>query len=143
MKVVLDTNIWLSALLWGGLPDQITQIAEIGQIQIFSSEPLLTELANTLTTTKIQRRIDLIGITAESVYLATRRVVTVVPIEELTILQLRDPKDVIVLATAIAANADAIISGDQDLLVLVDFAGIPILSPKEFLNRFSLGSGRE
>jgi len=143
MKVVLDTNIWLSALLWGGLPDQITQIAEIGQIQIFSSEPLLTELANTLTTTKIQRRIDLIGITAESVYLATRRVVTVVPIEELTILQLRDPKDAIVLATAIAANADAIISGDQDLLVLVDFAGIPILSPKEFLNRFSLESGRE
>jgi len=143
MKVVLDTNIWLSALLWGGLPDQITQIAETGQIQIFSSEPLLTELANTLTTTKIQRRIDLIGITAESVYLATRRVVTVVPIEELTILQLRDPKDAIVLATAIAANADAIISGDQDLLVLVDFAGIPILSPKEFLNRFSLESGRE
>jgi len=125
------------------LPDQITQIAETGQIQIFSSEPLLTELANTLTTTKIQRRIDLIGITAESVYLATRRVVTVVPIEELTILQLRDPKDAIVLATAIAANADAIISGDQDLLVLVDFAGIPILSPKEFLNRFSLESGRE
>ncbi len=143
MKVVLDTNIWLSALLWGGLPDQITQIAEIGQIQIFSSEPLLTELASTLTTTKIQRRIDLIGITAESVYLATRRVVTIVPIEELTILQLRDPKDAIVLATAISANADAIISGDQDLLVLVDFAGIPILSPREFLNRFSLESGRE
>ncbi|WP_202895983.1 putative toxin-antitoxin system toxin component, PIN family [Iningainema tapete] len=49
---------------------------------------------------------------------------------------MRDSKDTIVLAAAISANAEAIITGDLDLLVLIEFKGIPILTHKEFLSRY-------
>lgn len=52
--------------------------------------------------------------------------------------QLRDQDDVIILAAALAANADFIVTGDQDLLTLNEFTGIPIVTPKDFLNRYFL-----
>ncbi len=48
MKVVLDTNVWISALLWGGVPDRVINLVDIGQIDIAASEPLLYELVTTL-----------------------------------------------------------------------------------------------
>ncbi len=50
--------------------------------------------------------------------------------------ELRDPDDAIVLATALAANAEAIVTGDGDLLVLNEFSGIPIVTPQDFLSRY-------
>ena len=50
--------------------------------------------------------------------------------------ELRDPNDAKILAAAEAAGAEALITGDRDLLVLKEFQGIPILSPQEFLSRY-------
>ncbi|WP_442936475.1 PIN domain-containing protein [Nostoc sp.] len=50
--------------------------------------------------------------------------------------QLRDPDDTVILETAIAANAEVIITSDLDLSVLTAFNAIPILTPQEFLNRY-------
>jgi uncharacterized protein len=50
----------------------------------------------------------------------------------------RDPKDDKILETAVNGNADAIITGDKDLLVLHPFLGIPIISPADFLSQFSI-----
>lgn len=136
MKIVLDTNVWLSALLWGGLPDQITQLAEAEQVQIYSSELLLWELENTLKRQKIQQRMMLIGVTEKSVYLAVRQIISIVPIENIEIPQLRDPKDAMVIATAIASGSSKVVSGDQDLLILQEFKGIQILTPRQFLDEF-------
>ena len=47
--------------------------------------------------------------------------------------QLRDPKDKIVLETALAVPVEVIISGDEDLLILKEFQQIPILTIKQFL----------
>jgi len=58
--------------------------------------------------------------------------VTVVP-TKLSPRAARDPKDVVVLGTAVAGRADLIVSGDQDLLVLRRFRGIPILDPRAAL----------
>lgn len=49
----------------------------------------------------------------------------------------RDPKDNKFLALAVSGEADCIISGDDDLKVLHPFRGIPILSPREFLDTFA------
>ncbi len=48
--------------------------------------------------------------------------------------QLRDLDDTVILETAVAANAEVIVTGDLDLLVLTEFNAIPILTPQEFLN---------
>lgn len=136
MKVVLDTNVWISALLWGGVPDQVINLAEIGQIDIATSEPLLNELVTTLGYAKLQPRLQLLGTTVEALVLSVRQLVELYPVTFLTVASLRDPDDTVVLATAVSASADAIVTGDRDLLTLVQFSEIPIMAPQTFLDRY-------
>jgi uncharacterized protein len=65
--------------------------------------------------------------------LAVRQVMTVTQPESIQVENLRDPKDAIIIAAAIAGAAEFIISGDQDLLVLGDVFGIKIRSPRDFI----------
>ena len=136
MKVVIDTNVWLSALLWGGQPNLIIQLIEQKQIQAISSENILTELTDILQKPKLQKRLDRLRITAEEIVIIAKRLMTLVVIEEVIIPELRDPKDQMVLATAISGNAKIVISGDKDLLVLHPYGNISILLPQEFLARY-------
>ena len=133
MRVVIDTNIWLSGLLWGGVPDQILQLVEQGQIEAIGSEEILDELQRILQRLKLQKRLKQLEITADSVMLAVRQVMTIVRVERLEVSGLRDPKDAIIIAAAVSGNANLIITGDQDLLVLREFSGIQMLSPRDFL----------
>lgn len=57
MKVILDVNVWISALLWGGVPGKILRLARSQQITIFVSEHLLLELETTLKRNKFQLRL--------------------------------------------------------------------------------------
>ena len=138
MKVVIDTNVWLSALLWGGQPSLIIQLIEQKQIQAISSGNILTELTDILQKPKLQKRLDRLKITADAVAIIAKRLMTLVVIEEVIIPELRDPKDQMVLATAIAGDAQIVISGDKDLLVLHPYGNISILLPQEFLARFAI-----
>jgi len=74
MRVVLDTNIWLSGLLWGGVPDQILQLVEQGEIEVIGSEEILDELQKTLQRPKLQKRLKQLEITADAVMLVVRQV---------------------------------------------------------------------
>lgn len=138
MRVVIDTNVWLSALLWGGQPSLIIQLIEQKQIQAISSENILTELTDILQKPKLQKRLIQLKITADEIVIIAKRLMTLVVIEEVFIPELRDPKDQIVLATAISGDARTVISGDKDLLVLHPYGNISILLPQEFLSRFSI-----
>jgi uncharacterized protein len=140
MRVVVDTNVWLSALLWGGQPDLIAQLVELKQIKAISSEEILTEFAEILQKAKFQKRLNQLGFTADEVTIMAKRLMTFVVIEELLVPELRDPKDQMILATAIAGNAEVIISGDKDLLTLHPFRDISIFSPFEFLSIYFPGS---
>ena len=62
----------------------------------------------------------------------TRELVEVYPISTINLPELRDPNDNMILGTAIAADADAIVTGDLDLLVLQEYEGIPIATAREF-----------
>lgn len=133
MRVVIDTNVWLSALLWGGQPNFILQLVEKKQIQAISSEEILNELMDIFQKPKLQKRLNQLNFSAEEVTIVAKRLMIFVTIEAIIIPELRDPKDQMILATAITGNADVVISGDKDLLVLHPFANIFILSPQEFL----------
>jgi uncharacterized protein len=135
MKVVLDTNIWLSGLLWGGLPGQILQQVELGTLQAIASEAILDELARTLDRPKFQRRLERLGLDVAGILGAVRQVVVMVPDELIVVENLRDPKDAMIVAAAIVGSASVIITGDQDLLVLGEVSGVKILTPRDFLER--------
>ena len=138
MRVVIDPNVWLSALRWGGQPSLIIQLIEQKQIQAISSENILTELTDILQKPKLQKRLNRLEITANEVVIIAKRLMTLVVTEEIIIPQLRDPKDQMVLATAISGDVQIVISGDKDLLILHPYCNISILSPQEFLVRFPI-----
>ena len=136
MKVVLDTNIWVSAWLWRGVPGNLIHLAIMGKITLCSSEVLLAELANTFTYKKIIHKIQSLNFTKEQLMLGTREIAKIYQISEITVPELRDPDDTIVLATAIASQADAIITGDRDLLMLREYQGIQIMTANDFLQQY-------
>lgn len=136
MIVVLDTNIWVSAIIWGGIPDRIVTLKQQRQIEIASSLKLLNELERTFNKKKIQPKLAALQLTALDIINLVGESVVLYPITELFVPELRDPDDSIVLATAIAAQAEVIVTGDQDLLVLSQYQNIQIMTPQDFLQRY-------
>ena len=134
MKVVLDVNVWISGLLWGGIPGKILKLAKNQEIKIFASEKILAELEATLDLPKLQARKQYWGYTTKYVMAVVQQLIEVCPELPLQVPQLRDPDDTIILATALVAKAEVIVTGDLDLLTLDNFENIPIITPKKFLN---------
>lgn len=133
MKVVIDVNVWVSALLWGGVPGQVLRLVYAQTIESYVSAELLQELEATLQRAKFQSRLKKRQQTVGGLMAIATALCPSVPIDDVDIPDLRDPDDVKIIATAISANADILITGDQDLLVLQDVRGIRILTPTQFL----------
>ena len=98
MKFVLDTNVLIAALIWGGKP--YLDARRLTQQQLFDQLVLI-----------LHPSMD-------------------IPLKSRVC---RDPDDDVVLACAVSARADYIVSGDKDLLVLNEFEGTPILSVAQTL----------
>ena len=137
MRVLLDTNIWISGLLWGGNPRRIIKLAMSEQITIYSSKLLIDELQATLAYPKLQRRLEKLAITAEELIVEVAAITQLSqPVAISNFSQLRDPKDKIVLETALSVPVEVIISGDEDLLILREFRQISIMATKQFLENY-------
>ncbi len=133
MRVVLDTNVLVSGLISSkGPPGEIQRAWRRQGFELVTSAPLLHEFLEVLTYPRIRKR--LYWSDAElSDYLESflAAVVLVTPTAMLEIS--RDPDDNRILEAAYAANADYIVTGDADLLVLREFSGIAILAPAVFV----------
>ena len=132
MKVVIDVNVWVSGLLWGGVPAQVLQLAQQEQIESFISSELLLELETTLRRPKFQAQLLKRNQTVESLCEIARSISTLIEISTIAIPQLRDQNDVKILATAIESKSEFLITGDLDLLVLNPFESIQIVTPGKF-----------
>lgn len=120
-------------MLWGGSPRQVLNLAKARTIRIYVSEQILSDLSEVLDRAKFQSRMRSLGVTTEDLLnIAQQFSENCVPVS-VNVPQLRDPDDAVILGTAIAAKAMFVISGDLDLLVLKEFANIPILTPTDFL----------
>lgn len=133
LKAVLDTNVIVSAIITGkGIPFQLLQAWRKREWDLVISPQLLLEVQRVLSVPKIAR---VYAITRQDItdliWLFTHRA-TIVS-EHLTILRtVRDPKDDHILACAKEGEADYIVTGDQDLLTLTSYEGIPIVKPATF-----------
>lgn len=128
MRLVLDTNTALSGLIWRGPPGVLIDAARDGRIRLFSSVPLLAELQGVLDRDKFAAAIAKRGLSVSGLLDGYTALVELVRPATLRSTILRDPDDDIVLATALAAGADAIVSGDKDLTDFVRFRNIPIIT---------------
>lgn len=129
MRIVCDTNVLVSGILFLGPPRRILTMASRGKVTNFTTPDLLREVEDVLLRPKFGLRAEqVVGIIAlfrdtfEIVH-SSRRVQVV----------LADPSDNMVLEAAAAASADIIVSGDKHLLDLVAWDGIRILYPAAFV----------
>jgi putative PIN family toxin of toxin-antitoxin system len=134
MKVIFDTNVWVSALITpGGISARV--FASQARFQSITSEEILAEVEKVLHYDKIQRKR---GLTDEEIadYMQFIRLISrVVMVHEQVNLLEVDPSDNKFLACARAAQAAYIVSGDPHLTRLGSFEQIEILPPGEFLKR--------
>lgn len=137
MRLVLDTNCVVSAFLWGGTPRQIFDVVIAGQCQLFTSGALLAELEDVLMREKFRSRFLSAQTSVIQLLAEYTRQVTVVHAIRISPTILADPDDDQVLACAVAAKADLIVSGDSDLLGLREYQAIPIVKPTDALLRIS------
>ena len=123
----------MSALLWRGTPYRLLQaVREHQNIRLYSSAVLLEELTDVLTRPAATKQLAAIGRTAHPVIADYIEAIELVePIETPRIV--RDPDDDHVLACAVAAHADCIVTGDHDLLVLKRYQNMPIFTAAETL----------
>ncbi len=130
-RLVLDTNIVISGVLFGGPPRSILELALEGAIELFSSPEMEDELEQVLRT-KFPEHLPAIQ---ETLFALHELTTLTLPRRTVRIIR-EDPSDNRILECALSAKADAIVSGDHHLLDVGEFRGIPILSPKVFLDRF-------
>lgn len=130
VRVVLDTNILVSALVYGGNPIKVLLFALNKRIQVITSPILLSELTDI-----ISKKFPL---SLEDMHLLEKEMqknfVIVHPSKILNIV--RDEDDNRVLEAAVAGKCNFIITGDQDLLDLGKYENIRIVTPSQFLDNF-------
>lgn len=131
LKVVLDTNILVSALIFGGKPEQVYNLVLEKQITAVISMVLLSELLETLIKKFNfgQKRIEQL----ERVIKKHFKIVY----PKATINVIKDDDDNRVLEAAFEGECDYIITGDRDLLDLKIFKNIKIVTPDTFLSETS------
>ena len=131
MRAVVDTNVLLAALLWHGPPHVLLARVRSGSLGLISSPALLAELADVLGRSKFDAILTRSNTSRENALAEVRQLAEVIEPRPLPQPVCRDHDDDELLALAIAAQADLIVSGDNDLLALQQFNGIPILSPAQ------------
>ncbi len=131
MKIVCDTNVLVSGVLFNGPPRRILEQVALGKIENAISFEILAEANNVLTRPKF-------GLSSEQVTgiieTFTETFILVAPTERVSVVK-DDPADDRILEAALAARANLIVSGDKHLLSLGTWNNVEILSPAKFLER--------
>lgn len=128
---VYDTNVLISGIFWRGLPRRAIHLARQGKVRVVTCQALLDELRDVLVRANKPFRLSeeeaarVISDVLTCVHLVT-------PTRQITVC--RDPDDNLVLACALAGQAEYVVTGDPDLLTLEQLEGMKIITVREFLS---------
>lgn len=128
-RVVLDTNIFVSALISDGKPRKLLKMGISNEFSIVASEPLLKELVTVFRRPKFETSEDEI----REIVLALIRTCEIVAVKSRFDVVREDKKDNMIVNTAVDGKADVVVSGDKHLLELKNFRGIRIMSVDDML----------
>jgi putative PIN family toxin of toxin-antitoxin system len=137
LKATADTNIYISALQFGGQPQRFLELARSGSIELAISPPIIAEIQRVLRD-KFKWPADAVEQIEPRLAAFTRRVT---PTETLDVVK-NDPPDNRILECAKAARSEYVVTGDDDLLRLGQYADIQIVKVSDFLTRVQFQSDR-
>jgi putative PIN family toxin of toxin-antitoxin system len=132
MKVVVDTNVAISGLLWSGPPNQILRWARDGFLHVLACEETTIELSRVAKYRRFAKRLSGLGLSPAEVVAYFMNLVSFVPTPRVIPNVIRqDPSDNLFLALASGNGASLIVSGDTHLLSLKEYELIQIVTPGE------------
>ena len=132
MRLVLDTNVVVSALLWDGVPRRLLRVGRAEDVAFCYSSPLIAELTDVLSRPKFKKKIAASLLTVDQLvdlYVELVALVRPAPTSRLA----PDPDDDVVIGTALAAKADYLVTGDKGLLSVEAYEGGRIVTVSEAL----------
>jgi putative PIN family toxin of toxin-antitoxin system len=129
MRIVIDTNVFVSGVFWGGPPAQVLQAWRDERLEIVLSPAILDEYRR--VGREIARRFPLIDL--DPIIDALALGAHIVPDCDLPRPVCSDPDDDMFIAAAVAGRATFLISGDRGLLRVGDYGGVRILAPATFV----------
>ncbi len=129
LRLVCDTNVLVSAFMFGGKPRVIFNAVLENKFELVTSMILLEELEGVLSGPKLKQPYEFTQVILKGLMDVA---LLVRPSQSFAVIK-TDPDDNRVLECAVEGQAEVIISGDKDLLILKKFFGIPIMSPTSFI----------
>ena len=125
-----DTNLYVSALIWGGKPQQLLEMALAGEVRLFISDAIMEEMVEVLET-KFKHSPKRLAREKEYISKCTVRVVPKIRLDVVP----GDPDDNRIVECAVHSRSEAIITNDGDLLRVKSYHGIRMLKVHEFLRQ--------
>lgn len=138
MRLVLDTNVVASAMLWGGNPKRLLQARREKRVELFTSVAMLAELTDILVRPKFANKVAASLMTVDQLvdgYAELTQVVRPTPTPRIV----SDPDDDVVIGTALAAKADLLVTGDRGLLDVGTYQGVRIVRVTEAISLIAAG----
>ena len=129
MKIVLDTNIFVSSFFWGGYPQKVFDRVIYGFDELYITNELIQEISSVMSSNKFNANIIEINDYIKIIEKYSKKIVSKKNSESVS----RDKDYDKVLQCGVDGNVDFIITGDKDLLVLREYKSIKIIKPKDFL----------
>jgi uncharacterized protein len=134
IRVVIDTNVYISALMFGGLPGFLFDLAFLQSFVLILSPALLDELDE-----KLRLKFEVSAEDAAMTRAKLHSVARIVEPDEILHVIEEDPDDNRVLECAVKGQADTIVSGDRHLLRLAHYRGISIVTVRQFIDAVETG----
>lgn len=136
MRLVIDTDIWVSGLLWHGPPRRLLQLAEAQVFSLYVAYPMLLELEEVLGYDRFASRLAMLNQTPAQLAAFALTLATVIDVTRVwPPIVAADPDDDLFILCAAAANADYLVTADRHLLAVGKYQGVPIIQIDDFLRR--------
>lgn len=136
-RLLFDTNVVVAALLWHGPPRRLLDMALNERVLLFSSPHLLTALDHTLSYKRLAKRVLLFQTTPQLLVQQYAALVTLTQPGSVPRIVADDPDDDAVVAAALEANVDCLVSGDKHLLRLNGKIAIPVFKAAQVLDHIA------
>jgi putative PIN family toxin of toxin-antitoxin system len=131
MKIVLDSNIFVSSFYWVGNPRKVFDRITNGFDELYVTDEILKEISTVMSSEKFNTNRQEIEEYIEIIESYSIKLFPQNKVEEVS----RDKGDDKILQCGLEGNVDFIITGDKDLLVLNEYKNIKIIKPKDYLEK--------